>query len=324
MKLTTRRSFLRGLAVSPVLLATPALAVATSHVGGSAFGTYWRVLSAGSRQEQFVEDLARSTFSEIDRAMSPYNPTSDLSRFNMGDGSDTGTPSADLLTVADAALALSRISGGAFDPTVGPTVGRFGFGPISGPQTGNWRGIAITDGILQKSVPGLTLDLCGIAKGYAIDKLARGLMAEGMTDWLIDLGGELRAMGQHPSGRDWRASVANPFVADGQGMAVLSLGGRAVATSGITENGYDIGGRWVSHLIDPVLVRPIDSHLLSVSVLSSTAMRADGLATMLTVMGPERGVAFARANRIDALFLNKTETGHKIVTTGNMNRHLIV
>ena len=320
---TTRRSVLQGLALTPIVLAAPALALGASTVGGSAFGTYWRVLSTKTGQDRVISQLARDTFAEVDRAMSPFDPNSELSRFNTGDGSGAAPVSADLMTVSTVALNLSRMTAGAFDPTVGPLVGRFGFGPIGGPRDGDWRGLSLVGDCLTKSDPDLTLDLCGAAKGYAIDKLASRLAAAGLSDFLIDLGGELRGIGRHPSGRDWRAVIARPFAPDGPGLAVLALDGRAVATSGVAENGFNIGGRWLNHLIDPATGQPIDTGLLSVTVMAHCAILADGLATSLAVMGPQRGVNFARARRIEALFVIKKPIGEKVVTTGNIARYLV-
>src|SRR5690606_29630121 len=123
---------------------------------------------------------------------------------------------------------------------------------------------------------GLTLDLCGIAKGHALDRMVATLLDEGHEHFLVDLGGELAARGWHPSGRAWQVGIEYPLPGRGNIAGVLRLDKLAVATSGDRANGYDIGRRRYSHIIDPGTREPVDSSLGSVSVLMATAREADG------------------------------------------------
>jgi thiamine biosynthesis lipoprotein len=267
--------------------------------------------------------LAAEVVAQVDRAMSPWNPASELARFNAHDGTDPVTVSGALAHVAGAALESARETAGAFDPTVGPIVGLHGFGPIRTGADPDWRGVSVEPGTLAKARASLTLDLCAIAKGYAIDAIGERLNEAGIHDWLVDLGGELRAQGGHPSGRPWRAAVARPLATDGEALAAVRLGGSAVATSGVAEHSYVAGGQRASHLVDPYTKRPIRNRILSVSVLADTAMRADALATALAVMGPERGSAFARTRRIDAMFVTGAVGDETIIFTGHFPAHVI-
>lgn len=137
---------------------------------------------------------------------------------------------SEALHVARAALDLARASGGVFDPTVGPLVGRFGFGPILTGEPG-WALLEADGDSIAKPEGGLTLDLCGIAKGRALDRMVSLLADRGAGDLLIDLGGELASLGQHPDGRPWTIGVEDPRPGAAGLAARLTPMGKAVATS---------------------------------------------------------------------------------------------
>lgn len=269
-------------------------------VSGTAFGTTWRMAGPSGSALDRLRPAVESAFAEIDRQMSPWRADSEIARFNAADAG-AHVVSGDTAQVVTASLALAGESGGAFDPTVGPLVARWGFGPISGSEP-DWRGIAVDEGILVKREAGLTLDLCGIAKGWALDR-AIGIAREaGEESLLMDLGGELAAIGTHPSGRDWRVAVENPF--HGPAPAALRLkSGQAVATSGMAAQSYGIGGRKYGHIIDPRRRMPANGELKSVSVVATCAMEADGWATALFAAGPDAGPELASSLGIAALFL---------------------
>ena len=324
-------ALLAGTALPRPLRAAPAFAAparigSAVEAGGSVFGTYWRVLAAGSASLSHgsLHDLATEAFEVIDRAMSPFLMSSELSRINRSDDSGPIALGAELCTVTAAALRVAAASKGAFDPTVGPMVARAGFGPIHGGGAPDWTGLALTlDGLIRNRAD-LTLDLCGIAKGRAIDRLGQRLAALGVRDWLIDLGGELRVSGRHPAGRDWRTAITRPFGSEGEAIAALWLRDQAIATSGVGEQSYRLAdGSRGSHLIDPATGDPIRSGLLSVSVIAPTAMEADAWATALAVMGPDTGAAFAQGRDLSACFLRDTTEGPSVRMTGGFAAHLL-
>lgn len=317
----TRRAFLGS---AGAMLAAPALASgapAVETIAGTAFATGWRIsLPAGAGAEALRAE-AQALLGRVDRQMSPYRADSDLTRFNTAGAGACAAP-ADLLHVARAALDLAAASDGSFDPTVGPLVARWGFGPIEGDTPTDWSGLGLAPDALIKTDANLTLDLCGIAKGHALDGLAALVRAAGHEAFFIDLGGEAIAAGQHPSGRPWRVGVEDPRP-EATGLAeVLALDGLAVATSGDRENGYTLGDRRYSHIIAPTTGQPVAGAIASVSVLMPTAMEADGWATALMAAGPETGPALARRHGLSALFLLRDETGLARVTTGAFDRYL--
>ena len=305
-------------AEAPALLAG---ANPVETIEGRAFASHWRITApAGTGITHYRAGIER-LLARVDREMSPWRDDSDLFRFNAA--TQECAVSHDVALVARAALDLAQNSGGAFDPTVGPLVARWGFGRISGLESGRWQGLAVGDDSLRKDQPGLTMDLCGIAKGRALDLMAEHLLTAGAADFLIDLGGELKSMGLHPAGRDWRVAVEDPRAARDGAAAVLALpSGLAVATSGLRAQSYDLGAHRYGHIIDPQSARPAEGRVASVSVLSGTAMLADGWATALLAAG-EAGPKIARANSIAALFLLTDKAGLSVITTGGFDRHLM-
>lgn len=316
--LPTRRHMLAM--TGAAILTAPALhagAPAVATMTGRAFGTDWRVTLPADRDPEGLRTGLEGLLAEIDRMMSPWRADSEICGFNRADVSQP--VSAETVHVAQAALMLAATSDGWFDPSVGPLVHRWGFGPIEG-EAGGWRGLRAEGDLLAKDQPGLTLDLCGIAKGRALDLMADRLAEAGHKHFLIDLGGELAAGGAHPSGRPWQVAVENPSAPGA--AAVVALSDLRVATSGTGVQGYDLRDHHYSHIIDPRRDAPVEGPLASVSVLSHSAMLADGWATALTAAGPE-GPALARRHSLDALFLFRDTTGLRAETTGNFARHML-
>lgn len=282
----TRRHFL---ALSTATLAArPGFASTGQTLGGEAFGSYWRGLFAGDLAGDDVSSLIAQVVAEVDGQMSPYLPGSELSLFNRG---GTAALSDGIAQVTGAALDLAQRTGGAFDPTVGPLVARYGFGPIRGAEHAGWQALTLSGDRLTRGAAGVTLDLCGIAKGHALDRMADALEAAGAGGFVLELGGEVIARGQHPDGRPWQVGVQ-----DGAGglAGVARLDGMAVATSGLSEQSYETGAGRYGHIIDPRVGAPAGATLASVSVFHDSAMIADGLATALFVLGADRALTHAR------------------------------
>lgn len=311
----TRRNFLVSSAAAMAWTMGPA-AAATVGTGGPAFGSTWRAALPDASHSAAVRSLVAAVVREINQAMSPYMALSEISVFNRAHTADWQNCSAPLAHVAGHALEMNRFTDGAFDPTIGPLVNRFGFGPIQGDRAYPEDLSVSADG-LRKRVPGLTLDLCGIAKGYALDRITEGLPAVGVEAALFELGGEIRTLGHHPDGRPWQVGIERPDAEPGVMERIVAPGPLALATSGTGRQNISLGESGVSHLIDPRSGRPVDALPASVSVLDASAMRADALATALMVMGMERGAAFAEAHSIPALFVRLDKGGsHEIMTGG--------
>ncbi|WP_298864065.1 FAD:protein FMN transferase [uncultured Sulfitobacter sp.] len=317
----TRRTVIQGLAAAG--FAPSCLAAGDVDVtGGLAFGSSWRVTAGSGLDKTTIPTEVAAIIDQVDKTMSPYLAQSDLSRFNTAAATDWQEMPRSLCEVVYAALDVAKLTDGAFDPTVGPLVSRYGFGPIAGGM-GQFRDIHLRAAALKKTVPDLTLDLCGIAKGYALDRITSRLQTLGLTDALIEVGGEVRAIGQHPSGRSWQVAVSDPTAVDFGVRRIVAPGALALATSGHVANG--ISGQYsTSHIIDPYVRTPANTSLVSVTVLAPTAMRADALATALCAVGPEVGTQLAQRLNISALFITDGTAAAVEVLTGDFAHHLLI
>ncbi len=281
-------------------------------LSGTAFGTSWRMVAPSGSGVAQLKPRIDALFAAVDRQLSPWRSDSAISLFNAGPAGAQATDPA-VVEVTIAALEIASQSQGAFDPTVGPLVARWGFGPIDGGGAPDWRALSVGPRDVSKARADLTLDLCGIAKGWALDKAAALTRDAGFDDFLFELGGEFIARGQHPEGRAWRVAVEAPLSAP---PALHLPAGAAVATSGVQAQSYTRNGRTYSHIIDPAAQAPAAGKLRSVTVVAQTAMIADGWATALCAAGDAAGPDLARTHDIAALFLIEAPSGMRQVQTG--------
>lgn len=312
----------------------------TAVLGGAIMGTTYRVtlprLPAGIGAETIGREL-RQVLERIDTTMSTYRPESELSRFNRAEPGEWVPVSADTSRVAAAAIAMARRTASAFDPTVGPLVDLWGFGP-AGPSVRlpapnaiaalrNQTGHAALEGrqnppALRKRREGLRIDFSGIAEGFAVDEMAEALERIGVSHFLVELGGEVRCRGRNPAGRPWTIAIETPNLAAARPQRHIELTDAAISTSGDYRKFFIVGGRRYSHVVDPRTGWPVDHGLASVTVIGGSAMQCDALSTALLVMGPEAGFAFAERRHIAALFITRGETGFSEQLTAPFARYL--
>ena len=314
--------------VVPELIALP-----RSHdgpivrLGGDTMGTVWSVSLIASAGVP-VGDLRRLVEAELDvvvAQMSTWRDDSDLVRFNHAPvGLDVALPGP-LFAVLRHALAVARDSGGAYDPTVGPLVDAWGFGPagrrnappaesvLAGARRRvGWQHVEL-DETRRRARKGhdVAIDLSAIAKGYAVDAVAAALSHTGIGSFLVDIGGELRGQGVKPDGQPWWVQLAQPSdLAPGSCLdTVVALHDLAIATSGDYLRSFDHAGVRYAHTIDPRTGRPVTHGVASVTVLHASCMAADALATALTVMTVDEAVAFSDARDLAALIVQRTPHG---------------
>jgi FAD:protein FMN transferase len=242
--------------------------------------------------------------------MSPWAPDSHLSRFNRSEPGRWQPLPPGFAQVLDAALAVARLSEGAFDPAMGLLADLWGFGP-GGPRIEPPADDAVADALKMsgyrhieqdgrraRRLAPAALDFSGIAKGYAVDAVAERLRALGFADVLVEIGGELRGEGIKPDGQPWWVEF-EPAPGTRTAPFRVALHGLSVATSGDNRRGFDHAGRRYAHTLDPRTGRPLDNGVVSVSVLHPSCMLADAWATALGVLGPE-GMALAEAQGLAA------------------------
>ena len=315
-----RRAFLGLLAGGIAATAAPASGGSGQVLGGSAFGSYWRLSLAQPGDADTLRGAIGRVIRKIDGAMSPYRPETDLSRFNRAPAGEWQPLSAETRLVLSTALDMNTRTGGAFDPTVGPVVGRFGFGPIPAGPTGNLSDLETGEDAARKRRAGLTLDLCGIAKGRALDLIGEALVDRGITDFVAELGGEVLTRGAHPSGRAWQIAVEASSA--GERAVVIRPGTRAVATSGDAPQGFAVGGRRYGHIIDPRRGAPAKGTVAAATVIADSAMQADALATALCSRDADGALALADALAVDARLTLRDGATLRTVMTGRFAAHL--
>ncbi|MGO1073059.1 FAD:protein FMN transferase [Lysobacter sp. CA199] len=297
---------------------------------GATMGTRWSVkLVAAATALPGLERGIQACLDQVVEQMSTWRDDSDISRYNRAEAGSTHTLPAEFAQVLDAALALAADTDGAYDPTVGPLTDAWGFGPIGARAQApdddalsrarrrvDWRRLAYDPAQRRLSQPGgACLDLSSIAKGYGIDRVADWLLAQGIADCLVEVGGELRGHGRKPDGSAWRVAVEQPGGSDEEAAAVITLDGLSIATSGDYRRYFDAGQRRYSHTLDPHSGAPIDNTVASVTVLHPHCMHADALATALTVLGAHAGMAYANRRRLAALFVLREGDGLVTRTT---------
>jgi thiamine biosynthesis lipoprotein len=221
-------------------------------------------------------------------------------------------------------LDISRLSGSAFDPTVAPLVDLWGFGPkvSTVPSPGDKRiGAALgatghahlmvkeTRTAVRKSRAGLAVDLSGIAKGFAVDRVTEFLARAGVEHFLVDIGGDMRARRASPAQATWRIGIERPAAGLRTAHRVIDIGDGAVATSGDYRNFFEADGLRYSHIIDPRTGAPVNHGLASVTVIAASTEEADAWSTALMVLGPEAGAALAERRGLPAYFISRTERG---------------
>lgn len=298
------------------------------QLDGQTMGTRYSILVTEFPDTLSDNELAQGIEAHllrIDRElMSTYAPESELSRFNRAAVGQWVDVSPELADVMAQAQAISELTDGYFDVTVGPLVDRWGFGPVQDmagssriPTDAEIRQLQEQVGYRHLEVSqqpprlrklhDVRVDLSAIAKGYGADVIADYLDSVGLDSYFIEIGGELRLRGRKPDGSSWVPAIERPtqgapivhdiIVVDGQSIAV--------AGSGDYRNYFEQDGVRFSHEIDPFTGRPVTHNLAAVYVITDTAAMADALATAFMVMGAERAYQLSQQLDLAAYFITK-------------------
>ncbi|MCQ4307441.1 FAD:protein FMN transferase [Pseudomonas stutzeri] len=320
--------------LQPVIVATLAAALTgclfqdkVESFGGPTMGSTYSVKYVAGDQAANKAQLQRDTESilaEIDKQMSTYRSDSDIEVFNALPAGECMTMPSGVRELVVAGQRLSEESDGALDLTIEPLLNLWGFGPQGrGERVPSAEEIArVRQDVGQQhlrvegeqlcKVRAVQVDFNSIAAGYAVDQVAETLEASGVSSYLVEITGELKARGHKPDGAPWRIAIEAPHDAERVAQRIIELDGYAVSTSGDYRNYFERDGKRYSHTLDPQTGVPIDHHLAAVTVVDPSTLRADGLSTVLMVLGPERGLAYAAEHKIAALFVIRE--GQKFVS----------
>lgn len=304
--------------------------------GGPTMGSHYSVkylAGKGTPEPAALKAEVDGLLSEVDKQMSTYRSDSDLSEFNRLPANSCRAMPPAVLELVRAGDELSRESEGAFDLTLEPLLNLWGFGPQARGETVpsdaaitearqrvGHQHLQIGEQRLCKDAA-VQVDLNSIAAGYTVDRIAKRLGELGVSSYLLDVTGEIKAAGHKPDGSPWRIAIEAPRDDRQVAQKVLTLNGLGVSTSGDYRNYFEEGGKRYSHTLDPQTGAPITHRLASVTVIDPSTLRADGLSTLLMVLGPERGYAFAERKDIAAFFVTRTDQGFATRATPAFTRH---
>lgn len=309
---------------------------------GHTMGTTYniKVVSTVEHVESLkLQEKIDAALKQVNQEMSTYIPSSEISQFNKSSSTEAVEISAGFARVLQESIRLGELSDGKLDITVGPLVNLWGFGPEQRPDTVpseeiltstrariGLKNLHLNGSNLSKDIPNLYIDLSTIAKGYGVDVVAELLEFNGLTNYLVEIGGEMRLRGFKHTGELWAIAIEKPILdPSGEQRAVHQViipKDNAVATSGDYRNYFEADGQRFSHIIDPATGKPINHNLVSVTVINPKSMTADGLSTALMVMGAEQGMKFAVENDLAALFISKTDNGFKEQFTVKFKQYL--
>ena len=277
-------------------------------ISGQTMGTTYsiKIIHVGLFEAQKkIEQGIDSILTEVNRKMSTWDSNSEISRFNQNQTDSPIPVSPEFFQVVNMAQAISRKTNGAFDVTVFDLMSLWGFGP--NPKSGmptheeiekvlsftGYEKIMIDKKSLIKQHPSTKLDLNAIAKGYGVDKVFQFLLSKGFTDLFVEIGGEVQCSGRNQRNKYWSIGIENPSGGNKSNQifaAIIYSDGGAVATSGNYRNFVDVNGEILGHIINPKTGFPLQTNVLSVTVLSNSCMVADAWATALMVMDYETGL----------------------------------
>ena len=306
-----------------MLLASCDKPIEAMKISGPTMGTTYNItlyptegtsLDSKQMQQQIDASLKR-----INQQMSTWIKDSEISLFNKSESTDWYPISAEFAGVVEAAQSISKLSNGAFDITVGPLINLWGFGKDftnnnpddatieAAKENIGYQKLEIRNSppALKKQIPQLQINLSAIAKGYGVDAIADQLSTMGIDNYLVEIGGEIRASGSKPNKSLWRIAIEKPSTKERSIQQGLLLNNTGVATSGDYRNYFEREGMRYSHTIDPATGKPITHKLASISVLHKSAMMADGLATAIMVLGDSMAKTFIADNKLTAYMISR-------------------
>ncbi len=289
-------------------------------LSGPTMGTSWSALfyAPSAVDPAPIRAALIEAVDQVDRQMSTWKPDSVLMQLNRAAAGTWIPVPVELMEVLAGALEIGRRSAGAFDIGVGDVVTAWGFGRDDADEPAMRAALSRArpaahevleldrEGLRVRKQAAITLDLSGIAKGYAVDRMMAVLGGFRVTDALVGLDGEMRARGLRPDRQAWTIAVERPDYEQRAALSILELHDTAVATSGDYRHWVDIGGRRFSHTMDPARGGPVSGGLASVTVLAASCMEADAWATAFMVLGARSAAALARELRLEAVFIERS------------------
>ena len=305
-------------------------------ITGETMGTYYSIKINTVKENNLLGKQVKEKFELINKQMSVFDSTSEISAINQADAGIWIPLSDEMADIFKTSKKVYDISNGYFDPTVGKLVDMWGFGTIkkqSIPTKEQIQDALKNSGFnklefsndfkqVKKLNANINLNLSAIAKGYGVDKIFELLDKNGYTDFVVEIGGEVRAKGKRSNtATGWNIGIANPQTQTNS--YVISLINRSVATSGDYQNFYEVDGKKYSHTISPLTGEPVQHAIASATIFYDDCATADALATALMAMGDKKALDFANRNNIQAIFFLRTNNDTLNVVASDAAKKLI-
>jgi len=311
-------------------------------IEGKTMGTFYSVKVSGDITigKQQLQQQIDAVLERANDDISTYRADSVLSRFNRSRSTDPYAVPRGMADIILMAQRIGRDTGGAMDITVGPLVNLWGFGPDKRPvKMPNPQQIAaarqniglqhlklLSDSRgewLQKDLPEMYVDLSTLGEGYGADELVRLMARNGITNYLVSVGGAVSSRGVNGQGKPWRVAIQKPTDRENAVQALVDLQGYGISTAGSYRNYFEQNGQRYSHVIDPTTGRPINHRLVSATVIAPTALEADGWDTGLMVLGTEKALKLAEEKGLAVYLISKTDDGFSAVMTPQFRAFLV-
>lgn len=307
----------------------------TIKLEGNSQGTTYHITYLSQDGIQYKKQID-SLLADIDLSMSTWVPNSIISRINKNE--ENVVVDDYFRTVFNKSLEVSEKTNGNFDITVGPLINAWGFGPTkkntlsksqvdSILQLVNYKNVTLKNNQVIKANPEIKIDFNAIAQGYSVDVLAAFLETKGIKNYLVELGGEIKAKGKKEND-EWKVGIDQPTeegAEERQLEAIINLNNRALATSGNYRKFYIEGNQKMSHIIDPKTGYPAKHNLLSTTVIASDGITADAYATAFMVMGLQKSIAFLEKNKslkLEVYFIYDENGKWKTYTSESLKKEI--
>lgn len=319
----SRRSFLvLSAASAAILVSGNAEARDSLRLSGPTMGTTYNIVAVPNGQDidkDALQAAIDAALAKINAQMSNWDDNSEISQLNATPEGELVALSPELAGLLRSAMSVHQASEGRFDITVGPLIDAWGFGSGEAEphvpsddeirdamaRSGQSRVLELSDDGLRKTAAGVEIYLSAIGKGYGVDRVADVMRNFGLSDFMVEIGGEIYASGRNAGGTPWQIGIESPLAGDRALYSVVDVSGMGMATSGDYRNFFEVEGKRYSHIIDPATGRPILHQTVSTTVLADDAMTADAWATAMLVLGRERGLKIADEQGLAVMFIER-------------------
>ncbi|MBD9356551.1 FAD:protein FMN transferase [Methylomonas sp. EbA] len=282
--------------------------------------SYWTPQALDDAQ---ITAEAEKVFLDLDKTLSNYRPDSIIEQFNANTSTNSQQVGEEIVALVKVAQNVSKLSQGCYDLTIKPLFEMWGFmgDDLTIPDDAALQAALanigmdklqlVDDSHMLKTLPNVRVDVSSIAQGYSVEKISSALEALGIENYLVEIGGELKALGSKPDGKAWRIAVEKPLPGEQKMHKVVTLPKEtpmAVMTSGTYRHYFDIKGKRYSHILDGRNGKPVTHDLVAVSVFNESPTIADAWSTALLCLGQEEGMKLADAEKLQVMFIQQQGT----------------